>query len=82
MKQQNTIIDVRTKEEFSGGHVEGSINIPLHEIPHRLAEIKKMEQPLILCCASGNRSGQAMAYLKRLGIECNNGGSWLKINFN
>lgn len=81
MKDQKTILDVRTKEEFSFGHVEGSINIPLHEIPHHLAEIKKMQKPLVLCCASGNRSGQAMAYLKRLGIECNNGGSWLDVSF-
>jgi rhodanese-related sulfurtransferase len=82
MNQQKTILDVRTVEEFAGGHVAGSINIPLHEIPHRLAEIKKMNQPLVLCCASGNRSGQATAYLKSLGIECKNGGSWLDVNFN
>jgi rhodanese-related sulfurtransferase len=82
MNQQKTILDVRTIEEFAGGHVAGSINIPLHEIPHRLAEIKKMNQPLVLCCASGNRSGQATAYLKSLGIECKNGGSWLDVNFN
>ncbi len=82
MNQQKTILDVRTVEEFAGGHVAGSINIPLHEIPHRLAEIKKMSQPLILCCASGNRSGQATTYLKSLGIDCKNGGSWLDVSFN
>lgn len=82
MNQQKTILDVRTAEEFAGGHVAGSINIPLHEIPHRLAEIKTMNQPLILCCASGNRSGQATTYLKSIGIECKNGGSWLDVNFN
>ncbi|MBS1918647.1 MAG: rhodanese-like domain-containing protein [Bacteroidetes bacterium] len=82
MNQQNTILDVRSTEEFSAGHVAGSINIPLHEIPQRLSEIKTMKQPLILCCASGNRSSQATAYLKKLGIECKNGGSWLDLNFN
>lgn len=74
-----TIVDVRTPAEFMGGHVGGSINIPLQEIPTRLAEFKKMEN-IVLCCASGNRSGQATAYLKQNGIECENGGSWLDVN--
>ncbi len=74
-----TIVDVRTRAEFMGGHVEGSINIPLQELPTRLAEFKKMEH-VVLCCASGNRSGQATAYLKQNGIECENGGSWLDVN--
>jgi rhodanese-related sulfurtransferase len=74
-----TIVDVRTPAEFMGGHVNGSINIPLQEIPARLSEFKKMEN-IVLCCASGNRSGQATAYLKQNGIECENGGSWLEVN--
>ena len=56
MKNANTIIDVRTPGEFRGGNVKGSINIPLNEIHLRLDEIKQMPQPVILCCASGNRS--------------------------
>jgi rhodanese-related sulfurtransferase len=74
-----TIIDVRTREEFNEGHVEGSFNIPLHEIPERLEEIRELPAPLLLCCASGNRSGQATAYLKANGIDCSNGGSWLSL---
>ena len=74
-----TVVDVRTPSEFMGGHVNGSVNIPLQEIPARLAEFKKMEN-IVLCCASGNRSGQAAAYLKQNGIECENGGSWLDVN--
>lgn len=71
-----TIVDVRTPEEFHGGHVEGSINIPMHQVQQRLEEIKKLPQPLILCCASGNRSGQVASYLQGLGIACENGGGW------
>jgi len=74
-----TIVDVRTLSEFMGGHVAGSINIPLQEIPKRLAEFKKMEN-IVLCCASGNRSGQADMYLKQNGIVCENGGSWMDVN--
>lgn len=82
MSNTRTVIDVRTPGEFMGGHVAGSINIPLQEIPERLEEIKTLPQPLVLCCASGNRSGQATAYLKNFGIDCTNGGSWLQVNAN
>ncbi len=75
-----TILDVRTSSEFRGGHVAGSINIPLQEIQQRVTEIKSLPQPIILCCASGGRSGQATAYLKSLGIECKNGGGWMDVN--
>jgi phage shock protein E len=76
-----TIVDVRTPSEFMGGHVAGSINIPLQEIQQRVEEITKMAQPIVLCCASGNRSGQATVYLKSLGIDCENGGSWMDVNY-
>ncbi len=76
---KETIIDVRTPGEFYGGHVEGSINIPLNELPTRVEEIKNISAPLILCCASGARSTQAAMYLKSLGIACENGGSWISL---
>ena len=73
------IIDVRTIAEFKEGHVPGSINIPLSEIQSRVNELREMEGELVLCCASGNRSGQAAAYLNSIGINCRNGGSWLDL---
>jgi phage shock protein E len=77
-----TIIDVRTPAEFAGGHVNGSINIPLQEIPYRIEEIKALSRPLIMCCASGNRSGQAEYFLRNQGVEgVYNGGSWLDVNY-
>jgi rhodanese-related sulfurtransferase len=76
-----TIVDVRSPGEFMGGNVTGSINIPLQEITQRMDELKNLNQPLILCCASGNRSGQAHGYLAQQGLECYNGGSWLDVNF-
>ena len=72
MSNKQTIVDVRTPGEFMGGHVEGSINIPLQEIQERLEEVKALPQPIILCCASGNRSGQATSFLKSQGIDCIN----------
>ena len=76
-----TIIDVRTPAEFQGGHVAGSINIPLQEVPKRLEEIKALKQPILLCCASGMRSGQATSYLKGVGVDCENGGGWMEVNY-
>ena len=76
-----TIIDVRSRGEFAGGNVAGSINIPLDEIQGKVAEIKAMKQPVVLCCASGNRSGQATYFLQAQGIDSENGGSWLDVNY-
>lgn len=80
-ENKGTIIDVRTREEFMGGHVFGSFNIPLGEIQQHFEEIQNLKTPLILCCASGNRSGQAQHYLSQKGIDCHNGGSWLEVNY-
>jgi phage shock protein E len=80
-EKKGTVVDVRSPAEFSGGNVLGSINIPLQEIPLKVEEIKKMKSPIILCCASGNRSGQAQRFLKEQGIDCYNGGSWMDVNY-
>jgi rhodanese-related sulfurtransferase len=61
-----TIVDVRTRAEFSGGHVAHSVNIPLQEIMDHVDEIKQMKTPIIFCCASGGRSGQATHYFKSI----------------
>lgn len=75
-----TVIDVRTRAEFAGGHVAGSINIPLNEIHEHLAELKEKKN-LVLCCLSGGRSANATAFLQQNGIECVNGGSWTDVNY-
>ena len=80
-EKRGTIIDVRTIMEFRGGNVAGSINIPLQEIPQRINELKKLKQPLVFCCASGGRSGQATQLSLQHGIECCNAGSWLSANY-
>ena len=77
---KGTIVDVRTPAEFRGGSVSGAVNVPLSEVPQRLNELKELKSPLVLCCASGNRSRQATNYLSHQGIERVNGGSWLEVN--
>ena len=75
-----TVVDVRTREEFAGGHVAGSINIPLQEVTQRESEIMELEQPILFCCASGGRSGQATQYFSSKGVNCENGGGWMEVN--
>jgi phage shock protein E len=74
--RETSIVDVRTTEEFANSRLEGSVNIPLNLIPDNVETLKKM-QPLVLCCAAGVRSGQAMEFLKFNGLaQVYNGGSW------
>ncbi len=80
-ENQGTIVDVRSPAEFQGGNVDGSINIPLQELGSRMDELKALKTPLILCCASGNRSGMASQMIAQAGIECGNAGSWLDVAF-
>ena len=77
---EGTIIDVRTPAEYQGGHAAHSINIPLHEISKRIEEFQKMKTPLVLCCASGGRSAQAVYLLSNQKITCIDAGSWINIH--
>ncbi|MGX7666992.1 rhodanese-like domain-containing protein [Flavobacterium pedocola] len=70
------IIDVRSGNEFAAGHIQGAKNIPLDAIPGRTSEIKELQQPVIVCCRSGMRSGQAASILKQKGVDVINGGGW------
>ena len=70
------IIDVRTKEEYKDGHIDGSLNIPLDEIQQAMSWLIK-DVPIVLVCASGSRSAFAQNVLGKNGYkEVYNGGSW------
>jgi phage shock protein E len=75
------IIDVRSKTEFAGGHIQGALNIPIQDMPSQLGKIKKT-RAVILCCASGMRSGQAKQLLLQRGYSddlVHNAGSWMAL---
>lgn len=63
------LIDVRTPQEYAQGHLAGAINIDI-EAPTFIDEIKKLDPstPTFVYCRSGNRSGQAIAIMKKLGF--------------
>ena len=75
------VFDVRTTAEFGGGHIRGSVNIPLHKLPQHLQKLKDKEKPVITCCASGSRSKEALGVLKYNGFtNVYDGGSWFRLN--
>lgn len=74
------LIDVRTPEEFAGGHIPRAINLPLQQIDQAAAIVPDKATPLFVYCQSGARSAQAVSDLKRMGyIDARNIGgigSW------
>ncbi len=79
MQNGAQIIDVRSPQEYSGGHIKGSVNIPLNELQGKMNKIKK-DKPVITCCASGMRSSSAKGMLKSNGYtEVYNGGGWMSL---
>ena len=70
MAEEDTFIllDVRTPEEFAGGHIPGAINVPNEIIGENdIEELPDKDQRIYVYCRSGNRSKQAAAKLVNLG---------------
>ena len=63
------LIDVREEDEYAAGHIPASINIPLSKIESAQGEITDLDTPLFVYCRSGNRSGQAVAWLTQAGYS-------------
>jgi rhodanese-related sulfurtransferase len=64
------LIDVRTVEEYKGGHIDGAQNIPIDEIEEAiLIAIPEKSDVVIVYCRSGNRSAQAGKMLEDLGYK-------------
>ena len=77
LRQQGaTLVDVRSSAEFAGGNAPGTVNIPLPELGSRLSEVPR-HAPVVVCCASGTRSGMAKMLLKKNGYaQVFNVGQW------
>ena len=61
------LLDVRTPEEYAGGHVPGSRNLPLQVIMNVEEEIPEKETPVFVYCQSGGRSRRAAAFMEKIG---------------
>ena len=62
------LLDVRETDEYSAGHIPGSLNIPLSLLPMRCAELGERDRALFVYCLSGARSAQAASYLQGQGF--------------
>ena len=65
-----TVLDVREPLEWTHGHIDGALHIPLMDLPQRLAEVP-VGQTLVVC-KIGGRSAQAVGYLIQQGIDAVN----------
>jgi phage shock protein E len=74
------LVDVRTPGEFAGGHVKGSVNIPLDSLQTQISKFKDKKH-IIVFCRSGNRSGMAKNILEQNGFKnVVNGGTWDRVS--
>lgn len=70
------IVDVRNPDEFKPGHAKGAVNIPLGNLGKKTGQLQTENQPIILCCRSGARAGNAASILQGVGIKSINAGAW------
>jgi phage shock protein E len=74
------ILDVRTPEEFSRGHLEGAVNFPLGELEKGTPIRLDHKRPILTCCSHGVRSVQAVELLQARGYKnAINGGAWTNL---
>jgi rhodanese-related sulfurtransferase len=73
--QGAALVDVRSPAEFASGHVPGSRNIPLDQLPSRLGELDATK-PVVVCCLSGGRSARAAGVLRQAGLTVHDLGPW------
>lgn len=71
IEQTETVwLDVRSAEEYAGGHISGAINIPYTEIAERIGQLKlEKDTEIALYCGSGRRAGIAIEALQQLGYS-------------
>lgn len=65
----SVLLDVRTGDEYRGGHVPGSINVDLAELSKIASLVVDRHTPLFVYCLSGSRSSMAVSMLKSMGYE-------------
>jgi rhodanese-related sulfurtransferase len=69
-REDAIVIDIREQSEYARGHIPNAKHIPLGDLARRSTELDKFkDRPILVCCASGNRSRSAIETLKKAGFE-------------
>ena len=69
-REDALVLDVRETSEWSTGHIPNARHVALGQLEKHVSELEKFKgKPIIVCCASGNRSSSACATLKKAGFE-------------
>jgi rhodanese-related sulfurtransferase len=69
-REDALVLDVRETSEWSVGHIPNARHIALGQLSKHVSELEKFkDKPVIVCCASGNRSSNACGTLQRAGFE-------------
>lgn len=68
---QVLLLDVRYRDEWLAGHIEGSVNIPEEDLPDRVEELDR-GRPVVTVCRAGSRSGDAAEWLRGQGFHAEN----------
>ena len=68
--QEVVVVDVRTREEYDGGHIENAVLVPNESIGSEMPEVlPDKEATLLVYCRSGRRSKDAAEKLLALGYQ-------------
>ena len=69
-REDGILVDVRETAEWTAGHIPNARHIALNQLGDRLSELEKFkERPIVVCCASGNRSSSACSRLRKAGFQ-------------
>ena len=67
---KSTVVDVRTAQEFAGGHLRDAKNIPLADLSARIGELEKSKaRAVVVVCQSGARADKAVRQLAAAGFN-------------
>ena len=64
--EQAVLLDVRSKDEFTAGHIAKSKNIPLEDLEKKYRQLEKFKKrPMVIICQTGKQSGKAASQLRK-----------------
>lgn len=72
--QNAQLIDIRAKNKFATGYIQGSRNIPFIELKDRLDEIRAIENPIVIICDMGVQAGMAVQLIGKDNVYRLDGG--------